>query len=126
MLTAIAMVIDIQMGSADDSGYSYADDYGIEASFTIEFGPSLIAVNVLFGPGARRRDLAMHDVDKSGWFILVPFYNLYLPAVTGRRDPIASGRIRRRRRRRRSSPDGHCGRRPARIDSRALPLWRNW
>jgi uncharacterized membrane protein YhaH (DUF805 family) len=25
----------------------------------------------------------MHDVDKSGWFILIPFYNLYLAIIQG-------------------------------------------
>jgi uncharacterized membrane protein YhaH (DUF805 family) len=25
----------------------------------------------------------MHDVDKSGWFILIPFYNLYLACTEG-------------------------------------------
>jgi uncharacterized membrane protein YhaH (DUF805 family) len=25
----------------------------------------------------------MHDVDKSGWFLLVPFYNLYLSVIPG-------------------------------------------
>jgi uncharacterized membrane protein YhaH (DUF805 family) len=29
--------------------------------------------------GVRR----MHDVDKSGWFILIPFYNLYLACIEG-------------------------------------------
>lgn len=42
----------------------------------------------------------MHDVDKSGWFILVPFYNLYLfiqPGTVGPnrfgQDPKADGQI---------------------------------
>ncbi len=25
----------------------------------------------------------MHDIDKSGWFILIPFYNLYLCTIEG-------------------------------------------
>lgn len=29
--------------------------------------------------GVRR----MHDVDKSGWFLLIPFYNLYLAVIPG-------------------------------------------
>lgn len=29
--------------------------------------------------GVRR----MHDTDRSGWFILVPFYNVYLAVVDG-------------------------------------------
>ena len=29
--------------------------------------------------GVRR----MHDVDKSGWFLLIPFYNLYLAVTEG-------------------------------------------
>jgi uncharacterized membrane protein YhaH (DUF805 family) len=33
----------------------------------------------------------MHDVGKSGWFVLVPFYNLYLAVTEGTRGPNEYG-----------------------------------
>jgi uncharacterized membrane protein YhaH (DUF805 family) len=42
----------------------------------------IIALGVILpqiAAGARR----MHDSDKSGWFLLVPFYNLYLLVIPG-------------------------------------------
>jgi uncharacterized membrane protein YhaH (DUF805 family) len=40
---------------------------------------SLGAMLPQIAAGARR----MHDSDKSGWFLLVPFYNLYLAVIPG-------------------------------------------
>jgi len=37
--------------------------------------------------GVRR----MHDVNKSGWFVLVPFYNLYLAVTEGTHGPNEYG-----------------------------------
>lgn len=39
------------------------------------------------GVGIRR----MHDVEKSGWFLLIPFYNLYLLCIEGTRGPNSYG-----------------------------------
>ncbi len=42
----------------------------------------LLSLGVLLpqlAAGVRR----MHDVDKSGWFLLIPFYNLYLSVIPG-------------------------------------------
>ena len=36
----------------------------------------------LLGIGARR----MHDIGKSGWFQIIPFYNLYLWAQAGQKE----------------------------------------
>ncbi len=33
----------------------------------------------------------MHDVGKSGWFILIPFYNLYLAVTEGEKGPNQYG-----------------------------------
>lgn len=38
---------------------------------------------VVFLPGLAAAVRRMHDVDKSGWFILIPFYNLYLACQEG-------------------------------------------
>lgn len=65
MLFAIgAMVLDNVLGIASPA-VGYGPIYGIYALAT--FVPSLAV-------GVRR----MHDVGKSGWFLLIPFYNLYL------------------------------------------------
>ena len=37
----------------------------------------------LFVPGLAVGVRRMHDTDRSGWFILVPFYNLYLACCDG-------------------------------------------
>ncbi len=54
----------------------------IDASQNTSLNTSL-AVLLFFIPmlavGCRR----MHDVDKSGWFILIPFYNIVLLATEG-------------------------------------------
>jgi uncharacterized membrane protein YhaH (DUF805 family) len=39
------------------------------------------------GVGIRR----MHDVEKSGWFLLIPFYNLYLACIEGTTGPNSYG-----------------------------------
>ena len=41
----------------------------------------------LFAAGIRR----MHDVGKSGWFILIPFYNLVLMCTAGTKSANAYG-----------------------------------
>lgn len=33
----------------------------------------------------------MHDINKSGWFILIPFYNIYLFCIDGTRGENAYG-----------------------------------
>ena len=92
VVLTIAIVLDVQLGWADYSGYSYAGDYGFEASFNVEFGPCAIGVMVLFTipifAAAIRR---MHDVDKSGWFVWIPFYNLILACSNGTPGPNRFG-----------------------------------
>ena len=42
---------------------------------------------ILFIPTLTVAIRRMHDVNKSGWFILVPFYNLYLEVKPGTEGP---------------------------------------
>jgi len=84
VVLTVAIVLDVQLGLADYSGYSYVGDNGFEASFNIEFGPcALVAMALfiipIFAVAVRR----MHDVDRSGWFIWVPIYNLILALSEG-------------------------------------------
>ena len=46
-----------------------------------------IADVVLFIPTLTVAIRRMHDVNKSGWFILIPFYNLYLLVQPGTEGP---------------------------------------
>lgn len=57
--------------------------YGLQILAVVAEAPILFVVALIYsfavllpaiGVGVRR----MHDVGKSGWFILVPFYNFYL------------------------------------------------
>ncbi|MFA7244719.1 MAG: DUF805 domain-containing protein [Candidatus Magasanikbacteria bacterium] len=55
-------------------------------------GPLVSIYNILLiipsiAVGIRR----MHDVDKSGWFILIPIYNLILATTTGTKGPNRFG-----------------------------------
>lgn len=45
----------------------------------------LIFVIVMIVPGIAVTVRRMHDVDKSGWFCLIPFYNLILTLTDGTR-----------------------------------------
>ncbi len=63
----LAIVESIFIGGGESSRSVLSDIYGL-----ISLVPS-IAV------GIRR----MHDIDKSGWFLLIPFYNIYLLAQKG-------------------------------------------
>jgi len=48
--------------------------YGIEMTYNLVILYSLLVFIPLIAVTVRR----LHDVDKSGWYILVPFYNLVL------------------------------------------------
>lgn len=72
MFTLISMIISYGiMGIA------------VAAKIPALFGLSQIYGLAVFlptiGVGVRR----MHDVGKSGWFLLIPFYNLYLAVTNG-------------------------------------------
>jgi uncharacterized membrane protein YhaH (DUF805 family) len=49
---------------------------------------------VLFVPGIAAAIRRMHDVGKSGWFVLVPFYNLYLAVQPSQGGPNQWGNTR--------------------------------
>jgi uncharacterized membrane protein YhaH (DUF805 family) len=44
---------------------------------------SMVVTIALGIPGICAAIRRMHDHDKSGWFILIPFYNLYLMIIEG-------------------------------------------
>ena len=50
-----------------------------------------ICVMIFFIPSIAVGVRRMHDVDKSGWFILIPFYNLILACANGTPGPNQYG-----------------------------------
>ena len=80
-------------GRARRSEYWYFGLFSCLISFVISFAlgaisPSLIMISYVYtlavlvpsiAVGVRR----MHDVNKSGWFLLIPFYNLILACTNG-------------------------------------------
>ena len=87
------MILDSQLGLG---GYaeSYSDfgDGSMSVGFNLAGGVLSMIWAVLhlipaLAAGIRR----MHDNDKSGWFILIPFYNLVLLFLEGTRGPNRFG-----------------------------------
>jgi len=62
--------------------------YGLQILAVATDTPVLMFLYVLYALGVLIPSIAvgirrMHDVGKSGWFIIVPFYNLYLACTEG-------------------------------------------
>ncbi len=74
--TIIAFVLGLLIGSSGSSGIGL-----IPLIYNLALLVPSIAV------GVRR----MHDVNKSGWFLLIPFYNLYLAVTEGTHGPNEYG-----------------------------------
>ena len=56
--------------------------------FSILVGIFLLGIIIpSIAVGVRR----MHDIGKSGWFILIPYYNLYLCCIDGEKGPNQYG-----------------------------------
>ena len=78
-------------GRARRSEYWYFYLFTLIASFIAGFidgmlGLSIISLAVTIGliiPGIAAACRRMHDVNKSGWFMLIPFYNLFLAVSPG-------------------------------------------
>ena len=129
ILLSAAVVLDVQFGLVSDYwGYSTFGENSFEFSFNVDLGPLAIGVMVLFlVPSLSVTVRRMHDIGKSGWFMLIPIYNFILVCMDGDRGPNRYGPDPKARS---GASDllltGHCGRGPARIESRRVPLWRNW
>lgn len=77
-------------GRARRSEYWYFYLFNIIISSVIQFLEvqaasvgvlSVIYALAVFLPGVAVGIRRMHDVGKSGWFLLIPFYNLYLACI---------------------------------------------
>ena len=78
-------------GRARRSEYWYFALFNVLISFAIEFISALIGLPSLGSlyslavliPGIAVAVRRMHDVGKSGWFVLIPIYNLILAVTDG-------------------------------------------
>ena len=78
-------------GRANRSEYWYFVLFNLIFSFVIGFIAGFIKIPILGSiyslavliPGIAVGVRRMHDVDKSGWFLLVPIYNLILACTEG-------------------------------------------
>jgi len=87
------MILDAKLGLG---GYaeSYADfgDGSAAVGFSLAGGIlSMIWAILNLIPALAVAIRRMHDQDKSGWFILIPFYNLVLLFIEGTRGPNRFG-----------------------------------
>ena len=73
MFILVNMVVSFLLGMIDGVIGLAESGFGIGAIYSLGVLIPSIAV------GVRR----MHDVGKSGWFLLIPFYNLYLACIDG-------------------------------------------
>jgi uncharacterized membrane protein YhaH (DUF805 family) len=89
----VATVLDIQLGLGGEyTSYSDFGDGYASAGFNVSLGPVAIGTVIVFlipllSVTVRR----MHDVDKSGWFMLIPIYNFILTCIDGTRGPNRFG-----------------------------------
>ena len=70
MFTLFSTIISVALQVVDSTVFGL-EGYGLETLYSLGVLIPSIAV------GVRR----MHDVGKSGWFLLVPFYNFYLLCI---------------------------------------------
>ena len=88
---AIALEQALGIGGELTSYADYGDGYA-SAGFNVNFGPiSLGLLAVFFIPSLAVAIRRMHDQDKSGWFILIPFYGFILLFIDGTRGPNRFG-----------------------------------
>ena len=62
--------------------------YGLQIIFALSKSYVVYGLLIVYSLGVLLPSLAvgvrrMHDINKSGWFILIPFYNIYLCCVNG-------------------------------------------
>ena len=89
----ILMILDsaLGLGGSATSSSSYGDG-GASVSFNLTGGLlTMIFILAMIIPGIAVAVRRVHDSDKSGWFVLVPIYNLILMFLEGTRGPNRFG-----------------------------------
>jgi uncharacterized membrane protein YhaH (DUF805 family) len=77
VLYIIAGILDVQLGFATTTSSSEFGDGSASASFNMQGGMlTMILQLALLIPSIALAVRRMHDNDKSGWWILVPIYNI--------------------------------------------------
>jgi uncharacterized membrane protein YhaH (DUF805 family) len=87
------MILDSKLGLGG-AAESYAEfgDGSAAAGFSLSGGILTMIWTVLnFIPALAAAIRRMHDQDKSGWFILIPFYDIVLLFIEGTRGPNRFG-----------------------------------
>ena len=89
----VAMILDSALGlGGSTSGSSQFSNGTASASFNASGGVlTLVFVLAMIIPGIAVAIRRVHDQDKSGWFILIPIYNLILMFLEGTRGPNRFG-----------------------------------
>ena len=89
----VTMILDSVLGlGGTTTGTSEFGDGTASASFNSSGGIlTLIFVLAMIIPGIAVAVRRVHDSDKSGWFVLIPIYNLILMFVEGTRGPNRFG-----------------------------------
>ena len=73
----VAGILDVQLGFATTTSSSEFGDGTASASFNMQGGMiSMIVMLVFLIPNIAVAVRRMHDNDKSGWWVLVPIYNI--------------------------------------------------
>ena len=73
----VAGILDVQLGFATTTSTSEFGDGTASASFNMQGGMlTMIVALVFLIPNLAVAVRRMHDNDKSGWWILVPIYNI--------------------------------------------------
>ena len=88
-----AVLIDLQFGLGGDfTSYSDYGDSGVSVGFNVNFGLTAIVVMLInLIPSIALSVRRAHDSDKSGWWLLVPFYNFLLMCFPGTPGPNRFG-----------------------------------
>ncbi len=89
---AVAMFIDVQFLGGEITSYSEFGDGSFSGGFNASLGIATIVVLVVnLVPSIAVSVRRAHDSDKSGWWLLVPIYNLILLCMPGTRGPNRFG-----------------------------------
>jgi uncharacterized membrane protein YhaH (DUF805 family) len=89
----VTMILDSMLGTGGTATTSTAyGDGGVSASANLTGGTiTTIFILLILVPGIAVAVRRVHDQDKSGWFVLVPIYNLILMFLEGTRGPNRFG-----------------------------------
>ena len=89
----VTMILDSMLGTGGTATTSTAyGDGGVSASANFTGGTiTTIFILLILVPGIAVAVRRVHDQDKSGWFVLVPIYNLILMFLEGTRGPNRFG-----------------------------------